>query len=152
MKENNSPSTLLTKVLRADGVFALLSGAILLIGAGPVARLIGLEAPVALALTGVVLLGYAFGLLYWAAREHANRRVARVVIILNLLWVAVSYGGLLLGLFPLNSTGKWAVALVAEAVFIFAVVEYIALRRSSRAATAIEDDRRVPVEMEQFPS
>ena len=129
--ESRKSTSLLTKVLQADGLFALLSGTILLIGSRPVADLMDLDSPAALAAVGVVLLGYAGMLLYFAGRESQNRSVARIAIVLNLAWVAASYIGLLLGLFPVNSAGKWAIAIVAEVVFIFAVAEFIALRRDS---------------------
>lgn len=130
--EAKAKSSLLSKVLRADGVFALISGSLAIIVAGPIASVIGLSEPLALVVLGVVLLGYAAMLLYFAGREPQNQTVARLAIVLNLLWVVGSYGGLLLGLFPVNSAGKWAIALVAEAVFIFAALEIYALWRIAR--------------------
>ena len=59
---------LLTTVLRADGVFALLSGAILILAAGSVASLIDLSNPAALIVLGVVLIFYGGDLLYFAGR------------------------------------------------------------------------------------
>ncbi|HET6446513.1 MAG TPA: hypothetical protein VFI27_18235 [candidate division Zixibacteria bacterium] len=82
-------TSLLTKVLRADGLFALLSGSILLIGAGPVADLIDLAQPAVLMVVGVVLLGYAGMLLYYSSRESHNRLVSQIAIVLNLAWVSV---------------------------------------------------------------
>jgi hypothetical protein len=61
-------TSLLTKVLRADGLFALLSGMLLVFGVGPVSDLIDLAYPIALAVLGVVLLGYAGMLLIYAGR------------------------------------------------------------------------------------
>ena len=124
-------ASLLTKVLRADGLFALLSGSILLIGAGPVADLIDLAQPSAVMVVGVVLLGYAGMLLYYASRESHSRLVAQIAIVLNLAWVVGSYAGLLLGLFPVNTTGMWAIAIVAEVVFMFAIAAFIAIRKSA---------------------
>ena len=123
-------SNMLTTVLRADGVFALLSGAVLIVASGPVAELIELGNTLPLVLLGVVLLLYGGDLLYFAGREPTNRRVAQAAIVLNMLWVIGSYLGLLMGWFPVNTAGKWAIALVAEVVFIFAVLEFIALRRT----------------------
>ena len=77
-----------------------------------------------------MLLGYGAILLYSAARESQNQRIAKLAIVLNTLWVAGSYAGLLFGLFPVNVAGRWAIALVAEAVAVFAILEYIALRRT----------------------
>jgi hypothetical protein len=126
-----SKSSLLSKVLRADGVFAALSGASMLIGATTVAKLIDLETPAFLTVVGLLLLAYAGLLLYYASKESFNRRIGWLAIELNLLWVVGSYVGLLLGLFPVNTAGKWAIAIIAEAVLVFAVLEFVALRRRS---------------------
>jgi hypothetical protein len=132
--EEQQRSSFLTKVLRADGAFAILSGAIMILGSGEIAGLIELSAPIVLVALGVVLLGYGGFLLYFAGREPTNRLAAEAAIVLNLLWVAGSYGGLLLGLFPVNTAGKWAIAIVAEAVALFAILEIVALWRMRRAS------------------
>lgn len=125
-------TTFLTTILRADGIFALVSAAVALFASGPVAELIELETPTALVALGVVLLGYGVMLLFFADREPANRRVAQIAIALNMLWVVGSYAGLLFGFFPVNTAGKWAIALIAEVVFAFGVLEIIALRRLNK--------------------
>ena len=130
--EASSKASFLTTILRADGVFALVSAAIAILASGPVARLIELETPIALVGLGVVLLGYGVLLLFFANRESANRRVAQIAIVLNMLWVVDSYAGLLLGFYPVNTAGKWAIALIAEVVFVFGLLEIYALRRADK--------------------
>ncbi len=122
-------SKFLATVLRSDGVFAILSGTVSILGAGQVAGLIGLDVPLALVILGVVLLGYGGILLFYAGKEPEIVRIAQIAIVLNILWVIGSYLGLLLGWFPVNTAGKWAIALIAEVVFLFAVLEIVALRR-----------------------
>jgi uncharacterized membrane protein YesL len=129
-------TSLLTKVLRADGVFALVSGAVLILAAGPIAGLIELSFPLALAIAGVLFIGYGALLLYFAGREPENRRVARIAIVLNVLWAIGSYAGVIFGWFPVNSAGNWAIILAAEAVIIFAILEFVALRRLEKEVTA----------------
>ncbi|MCI0396545.1 MAG: hypothetical protein L0332_15185 [Chloroflexi bacterium] len=125
-------SSLLSNVLRSDGAFSLVSGVACLAAAGPIAGLIGLAAPAVLAGLGVVLLGYAAMLFFYAGREPENQAVARLAVFLNVAWVLGSYAGLLFGWFPVNTAGKWAIALAAEAVFLFAALEFFALRRVGR--------------------
>lgn len=129
--QEQTKTKLLIKVLRADGAFATLSGAIAILVAGPIADLIEVEAPLALVILGIVLLGYGAMLFYFAGREPENRLVAKAAILLNALWVIGSYAGLLFGLFPVNVAGRWAIALIAEAVAVFAILEYVALRRTA---------------------
>jgi len=131
--ETNSRASFLTTILRADGIFALVSGGIAILASGPVADLIDLEMPVALVVLGVVLLGYGAMLLFLADREPVNRRVAQIAIVLNMLWIVDSYAGLLFGFFPVNTAGKWAIALIAEVVFVFGLLEIYALRRLNKA-------------------
>jgi hypothetical protein len=126
--------TLLTKTLRADGAFALFAGLILVVGADPLADQIELSQAIALVALGVVLLGYA-AILFFVAGRSIEQAGAKLAIILNILWVIVSYAGLIFGWFPVNSAGKWAIALIAEAVLIFAIIEYIALRRATKEVT-----------------
>jgi hypothetical protein len=130
--EIQSKATFLTTILRADGIFALVSAAAAILVAGPVAELIELETPIALVVLGFVLLGYGAMLLFFADREPVNRRVAQIAIVLNMLWVVDSYAGLLFGFFPVNTAGKWAIALIAEVVFVFGLLEIYALRRLNR--------------------
>lgn len=131
--QSNSQATanMLGKVLRADGAFALFSGLILFLGAKPIAVLIELSQPLALSILGVVLLSYA-SMLFFVAGRPIEQAGARLAIILNVSWVVASYTGLLLGWFPVNGAGKWAIALIAEAVAIFAILEFIALRRATK--------------------
>lgn len=132
--ETTSKTSFLTTILRADGVFALVSAAIAMLASGPVAELIELETPAALIILGLVLLGYGAMLLFFADRSPVNRRVAQIAIVLNMLWVIDSYAGLLLGFFPVNTAGKWAIALIAEVVFVFGLLQIIALRRLSKTS------------------
>jgi hypothetical protein len=132
LQSNSSAGiSLLTKVLRADGAFALFAGLILIVGANPLADLIELSQATALAVVGVVLLSYA-AMLFFVAGRNIEQAGAKLAIILNILWVIISYAGLLFGWFPVNSAGKWAIALIAEAVMIFAIIEFIALRRVAK--------------------
>jgi hypothetical protein len=130
--DTQSRTTFLTTILRADGIFALVSAAVAILAAGPVAERIELETPIALVVLGFVLLGYGAMLLFFADREPVNRRVAQIAIVLNMLWVVDSYAGLLFGFFPVNTAGKWAIALIAEVVFVFGLLEIYALRRLNR--------------------
>lgn len=134
--ESGKKTSLLSKVLRADGVFALVSGAVLILAAGPIADLIELSYPLALVLDGALFLGYGALLLYYAGREPANRLIARIAIVLNALWAIGSFAGVIFGWFPVNSAGNWAIILAAEAVVIFAILEFVALRRAEKEVAA----------------
>ena len=128
---SQATATMLGKVLRADGAFALISGLILFLGAKLIAVLIELSQPLALSVLRVVLLNYA-SMLFFVVGRPIELAGARLAIILNVSWVVASYTGLLLGWFPVNAAGKWVIALIAEAITIFATLEFIALRRATK--------------------
>ncbi|MFQ5859303.1 MAG: hypothetical protein ACE5LU_27195 [Anaerolineae bacterium] len=105
-------------------IFSGISGAILIVAAKPLASLIGVDAPAILTLIGVGLLFYA-ALLFWiAAREPINRRLVLIAAILDTAWVIDSAILLVAGWFSLTTAGKWAIALVAEVVAIFAALQF----------------------------
>ena len=132
--DSKSKTTFLFKVLRLDGLFALISGAVAAAGFKIIASLFDLDQPAALLVVGIMVLGYGAALLIFSRRESDNRLVALPAITLNTLWVVISYLGLLFGWWDVNSAGKWTIALVAEVVFIFAVLEVVAMRRMANSA------------------
>lgn len=125
----DAPSTLLRRALVANALFSGASGALLALGARPVASFLGLDNVLFLTITGAVLLLYAVDLLYVATRPAVNRTTAWMAVALDLLWVAGSALILLSGWLPLTTAGKWAVGIVAEVVFLFAVFQYLGIRR-----------------------
>ncbi|RME42815.1 MAG: hypothetical protein D6791_16875 [Chloroflexi bacterium] len=123
-------SNLLRYSLEADGAFCITSGLILLAGATPLASLIGLAEPVALQGLGAILIVYGIVMIRYAASEPANRRLAGVAAALNVIWVLLSVAGLLFGWFPVTTAGRWAIALVAEVVLFYAILQVYALWRT----------------------
>ncbi|MCI0488605.1 MAG: hypothetical protein L0229_18615 [Blastocatellia bacterium] len=131
--ESNGPkSNMLRLALRANGVFSALSGAVLIVASDYVTALIGIEA--SLVPTGVLLLGFAAGLLWNARREVINRTEAWIAVALDLAWVIGTAGLIFAGVF--NSTGNWVVALVGDVVLLFAVLQFLGLRRLRRRSVA----------------
>ena len=125
----DDPSTLLRRALVANALFSAASGAILALGARPVASFLGVDAFLFLTGTGVMLLLYAVGLYYVATQPTVNHTAAWLAVALDLVWVAGSAAILLGGSLPLTNGGKWAVGIVAEVVFLFAVFQYLGVRR-----------------------
>lgn len=127
-------SQLLRRTLQANGLFSGLSGLLLLLAASPVAQLLVPPAPLpdaALILRGIGLglLLYAGFLFYTAGQEPLNRTFAWEAVILDVLWVAGSALLLFSGWAPFSTEGKWAVALVADVVAVFAILQVIGIRR-----------------------
>ena len=125
----SQPASLLKRALRGNAAFSVVSGAVLVVEAPFLAPIMGIPSPLALTVTGIVLL--PFGLLLWwlAGREELARTVGWIAIELDVLWVAGSIALLLSGWLPLTTAGNWIIALLADAVAMFAVLQYLGVRR-----------------------
>ena len=126
-------SLLLRRALRGNAVFSTLCGVALLIAGGLLEPVLGVPS-LALRLVGLSLLPFAFGLWQNAARASVRRAEAWVAVALDLAWVAGSAALVFANLWPLSSTGTWAVLGVAEVVLVFAVLQALGLRRGAMRA------------------
>jgi len=96
-----------------------------------VVEFLGLPSSVSLAPLGIGLLGYAGWLLWNARREKIKIVDAWIAVALDMVWVVASCALLLAVRF--SGGGKWVVALVAELVFLFGVLQWFGLRRIGRS-------------------
>src|SRR5436190_16168092 len=122
------PARPLRRVLQVNAFFSGISGAGILLAAGPIARLLGVEASWPIALLGADLLLFAAWVGYEAMRTVLRVRRARVVLALDIAWVLASAVIIVFDPFGLSTAGKWAVAAVADVVAVFALLEYLGLR------------------------
>lgn len=121
---------LLRRALRANGVFSGLSGLLFMLAAAPIASFIGLPWSWPLFVTGVGLLGYAIALFRVSGRTEIDRRAVVVFISMDVAWVVGSGVLLVTPWIPFTLAGKWAIAIVADMVALFAVIQFYGLRRS----------------------
>ena len=121
---------LLRRALQGNASFSVVSGALILAMNRTLVEFLGLPSSASLAQLGIALLGYGAWLLWTARREKIKIVNAWIAVILDIVWVVGSYA-LLVGV-RFSIGGKWAVALVAELVFLFAVIEWLGLRRVGR--------------------
>ena len=112
----------------------MISGALILAINRPLVEFLGLPSNASLTPLGIGLLGYAGWLLWNAKREKIRIVDAWIAVILDMVWVVGSYA--LLFAVKFSGGGKWAVVLVAELVFLFAVMQWLGLRRVSRSRQA----------------
>ncbi len=121
--------SLLRHILRANGVFTGLSGLLFTVAAGPIANFIGLPWPAVLIVVGLGLIGYAAALVAASNRAEVNRREVAVFIAMDAVWVVGSGLLLITSWIPFTLAGKWAIAIVADVVALFALVQFYGLRR-----------------------
>lgn len=124
----------LHRILRANAVFSAISGAIFLFGSTPLASFMGLPDGGFLIVIGIGVLLFCVLLFQLTARPQLDRRLAIGIFILDTLWVVFSVIALLGNLLPLNDAGRWTIVLLAEAVAVFAIAEFVALWKTRHAS------------------
>ena len=112
-------------------MFSGISGVLILAMNRILVEFLGLPSSVSLAPLGIGLLGYAGWLLGNARREKIKIVDAWIAVALDMVWVVASYSLLFAVRFSIG--GKWVVGLVAELVFLFAVMQWFGLRRVGRS-------------------
>lgn len=126
---------LLRRALQGNALFSAVSGLVMLAMSRAVVEFLGLPDNVSLRVLGVGLLGYA-GWLLWNGRRKIIKIVdARIAVVLDMVWVMGSYA--LLFVVRFSAGGKWAVALVAEIVFLIGLLQWLGLRRVSTSRQAL---------------
>ena len=130
------PSTknesLLRRSLLANAVFTTVCGLGLVLASGALSTLIGAVGATELIITGVILLFYAGDLARTAFGKRLPRSRVYYFIVMDVLWVigsAVVLWGLAV---PFTAAGRWIILLIADAVGLFAVLQYLGLRRLSK--------------------
>ena len=126
-----SNDRLLRNTLRANSIFSTVSGVAFIVAAGQIAAFLGLSADAAIiiALIGVGLLAFAAGVYWIGSRDTIDLNLATGILIGDVIWVAGSIFVLIADPFNFTSEGRWATLIIADAVGIFAVFEFVGLRR-----------------------
>jgi hypothetical protein len=122
----------LRRVLQGNAAFSTISGLGVAVASRPLAEFIGLAYPLALVIIGIGLLPFAAFVFGATMKDRIDRRQAITIIAMDLSWVIGSAIILLANWPPLTVAGKWTVGLLAEAVFTFAVLQMIGLRRLNK--------------------
>ena len=128
----NTNRSFLKTVLYENSAFSLINGLIMLALPGTVAEYMGVESKMAFSVLGILLLVWAVDVFWVARRNPLNLMYARLVIGGDILWVIGSAVVLLLNLFDFSTTGNWVTLIVADIVMIFAIAQYIGVRRLQR--------------------
>ena len=118
---------LLKKALTGNAVFSVVSGLAILFANRWLVKFLGLPDNVSLAILGVSLIVYAAILWLNARRPIIKITDAWIAVIMDAVWVMGSY--VLIFVVPFSVGGKWVVALVAELVLAFAIVQWLGIRK-----------------------
>jgi len=121
------PTCLLRKALLGNALFSALSGLTLLFAQKSVLRILGLFNRVSLVVLGVGLIIFAATLVVNARRQRVKTSDAWVAVLMDVAWVLTSY--VLIFVLPFSMEGKWVIGVVAELVLLFAILQFVGIRR-----------------------
>lgn len=130
---NVQSSSFLRRVLIADAFTCVVTGLLMLLGAGFLEPLLGLPATL-LQNAGLALLPIAGFIAYVATRPQLSRRLVWLVIAGNAIWVADSIVLLMSGWVAPTALGQAFIVVQAVAVAVFAELEYFGIRKSAMVA------------------
>ena len=120
---------LLRSALLGNSIFSLLSGLDFVLFSRPVATFLGLSSATVVLVMGVILIGYAYVIFRQGRIQLLNPSFAQFAIIADVLWVIGSAVLIFTDVAALTTAGKWAIAIIADVVLVFAVLQYVGLRR-----------------------
>lgn len=120
---------LLRTALRGNGIFSALSGVVLVVASRPLAEWLGVSSAAALLALGIILLLYAVDLFWITTWENLSLPFAWFAIIMDALWVLGSVILLVMDPLGLTVAGKWTIGLIAELVALFAIAQWLGVRR-----------------------
>jgi hypothetical protein len=124
-------SCLLRKSLMGNALFSTFSGLTILLAPGWVLRILGLSKNVGLAILGIGLLVFAATLVMNARRLQIKTADAWIAVLMDSVWVLGSCVLILVA--PLSTGGKWVVGAVSDVVLVFAVLQFLGIRRIQKS-------------------
>ena len=130
-QQREEPACFLRKALMGNALFSTLSGLTILLAQGWVLRILGLASNVNLLILGVGLIVFAITLVVNARKQQVKKSDAWIAVWMDVAWVFGSY--ILIFIVPFSTEGKWVVGVVAELVLVFAVVQFVGIRRIQKS-------------------
>ena len=122
----------LQRAILGNALFSTVSGLLILLTAVPISQFMGLASPIILTMVGILLLLYMPFLVWLANQSPVPHRLAWIVIELDVLWVVGSLILIFTSLVSLTTGGKWLLAITADVVALFAILQYAGLRHQRK--------------------
>ena len=128
-KTGSDSSLFLRRAIQYDAGMVVIMGLAFLLASAPIATFFGISQTAVLVL-GVLALLYDGGRFIWSMQgEVVDRRLALLSLELNIAWVVGSIIVLAFNLLPLSNHVWWTLAVLADVVAVFAVLQWVGLRR-----------------------
>lgn len=81
---------------------------------------------------GIGLLLYGIEVFIFAKKESISEGFVKFVISADLAWVLGSVVLIFTNLVTFTTAGKWAIAIIADIVLVFAILQYVGLHRMAK--------------------
>ena len=131
MSTNNS--TLLRNAFYGNSIFCSTSGLAFTLFSDPIASFLGLSASWIILVLGIGLFLYGIEVFIFTRKEAINESFAKFVIGADIAWVFGSAFLIFTNLVAFTTPGKWAIAIIADIVLTFAIVQYVGMKRMTKA-------------------
>ena len=132
MSTNNS--YLLKNALFGNSAFSFISGLAAVLFSKAIANFLGLSASWIILALGIGLILYGIEIYVAAKAEPVHKGIATFAIYADLAWVLGSAMLIFANLVDFTTAGKWAIAIVADIVLVFAILQFVGLRRLKNQA------------------
>lgn len=127
MSTNNS--SLLRNALYGNSIFSITSGLAFLLFSKAIANFLGLSASWVILVLGAGLVLYGWQIYSAAKAEPVNTGFVQFAVYADLAWVLGSVILIFTNLIAFTTPGKWGIAIIADIVLVFAILQYVGLRR-----------------------
>ncbi len=118
-----------------DGLFCAVSGVVFALGTEAISSFSGIVPSSLVSVLGLGLVIYGLGAYYLATSRPFDRLLPQAMLIGNIVWIVGSIILLIVDPFPMTTAGRWLVLIIADVVGVFAIWQYVGLRRMSRQGT-----------------
>ena len=130
MSINNS--SLLRNALYGNSAFSFISGLAFLLFSKAIAAFLGISASWFILALGIGLVLYGVEIFMGARSQPVHTGIARFAVYADFAWVALSAALIFTNLVAFTTAGKWAIAIVADIVLVFAILQFVGVRRLAR--------------------
>ena len=127
MSTNNS--SLLRNTLLGNSAFSFLSGLASVLFSRTIANFLGLSASWIILVLGIGLISYGIEIYVGARANPVHKGIATFAVYADLAWILASVALIFANLVDVTTAGKWAIAVVADIVLVFAILQFVGLRK-----------------------
>ena len=134
-QNTSSKATFLKRALYANAIFSGISGLDFIIFNNQITNFLGWSTNWLIPVIGAGLILFAIFTVMVARADTPNPALVQTIIASDVAWIILSCVVIFLpatNLLALTTPGKWAVAILADIILVFAILQFIGLRRINK--------------------